>query len=162
MKAIDFLSKRVEQSSPETDLAQTHLEFLRLTLEKKVTNGSCLKSKSFSQVSERVRKREGGAMAKATFEASMAALEQLQAPPAEILEEAAKILNIDLGHTLRRSSTEILFQGRPRSQGFKEQWVLRWLLKKLNASDSKVNHPAADQSQGRCEWFQEEITSPVF
>ena len=79
----------------------------------------------------------------------MANLEQLQAPSAVILEDAAKILSIDLGGPVRKSMTELLYQRSSRSQGFKEQWMLRWLLKKLGVSDSKSKASASDLHE-RC------------
>ena len=67
----------------------------------------------------------------------MADLEKLQGPPEVILEEAAKILGLNLERTSARCSAEFVYKDTPRSHGFKEQWVLRWLLKKLGVSDSK-------------------------
>ncbi|OAL20250.1 hypothetical protein AYO22_08962 [Fonsecaea multimorphosa] len=63
----------------------------------------------------------------------MAGLEKAKAPPEQILEEAASILGLHLEATIARCSTDSLYTAFPNSHGFKEQWVLRWLLKKLGA-----------------------------
>jgi hypothetical protein len=92
-------------------------------------------------------------MAKMSFEARMADLERMQGPAEVALEEAAKILGIDLEKSIQRSSVEPLYKTTLTSQGYKEQWVLRWLLKKLKLgvpdAKSKI---AAGESQTRYGW----------
>lgn len=88
-------------------------------------------------------------MVQISFEARMADLEQLQGPPDLILEEAAKIIGIDLTETIHQSSHIPLYNTKPVTQGFKEQWILRWLLKKIGVSDSKPKNANSD-SQQRC------------
>src|ERR1700742_5092390 len=88
-------------------------------------------------------------MAKMSFEARMADLERLQGPPDAVLEEAASTLGIDLEKSIRLSFVAPLYKPAISSQGFREQWVLRWLLKKLGVSDSKSKGPAG-ASRRRC------------
>ncbi|ETI20067.1 hypothetical protein G647_08101 [Cladophialophora carrionii CBS 160.54] len=83
-----------------------------------------------------------------SFEASMADLERMQGPAEVVLDEAAKILGIDLEQTIQRSFVGPFSKTTFGSQGFKEQWVLRWLLRKLKLGvpDSKSNG-AAEEAQ---------------
>ncbi|KAH0848740.1 hypothetical protein AYO21_07838 [Fonsecaea monophora] len=78
-------------------------------------------------------------MAKESFEAQMAGLEKAQGQPEKILEEAASILGLDLEATIAQGATDPIFEASPASHGFKEQWVLRWLLKRLGALDKAKN-----------------------
>ncbi|OAP55498.1 hypothetical protein AYL99_10471 [Fonsecaea erecta] len=96
-------------------------------------------------------------MAKDSFEARMAGLEKAKGPPEKILEEAARILELDLETTLTRCATEPLYIAFPKSHGFKEQWVLRWLLKKLGALDK------SEDGEGKVGASQKSfIVSPKF
>ncbi|OQU99779.1 hypothetical protein CLAIMM_05362 [Cladophialophora immunda] len=74
-------------------------------------------------------------MARESFEARMAGLEKAKGPPEKILDEAASILELNLETTIARCATDPLYKTSPHSHGFKEQWVLRWLLKKLGVED---------------------------
>ncbi|KAJ9603085.1 hypothetical protein H2200_012380 [Cladophialophora chaetospira] len=76
-------------------------------------------------------------MAHMSFEARMADLERLQGPPDAVLDEAAKIIGIDLEKTIHLSFARPLYKTNLGLHGYKEQWILRWLLKKLGVSDSK-------------------------
>ncbi|KAG9776014.1 hypothetical protein KCU88_g5023, partial [Aureobasidium melanogenum] len=76
-------------------------------------------------------------MAPQSFEAAIAGLDRASGPPEKILQQAAQILGLDLAENLTTSSKEVRFKTTARSPGFKEQWLLRWLLKNLNASDAK-------------------------
>ncbi|EHY53606.1 hypothetical protein ABEF92_004908 [Exophiala dermatitidis] len=76
-------------------------------------------------------------MAPQSFEATIAGLDRASGPPEKILQQAAQILGLDLADNLTTSSKEVRFKTTARSPGFKEQWLLRWLLKNLNASDAK-------------------------
>ncbi|KAL2436212.1 hypothetical protein ABEF95_005633 [Exophiala dermatitidis] len=76
-------------------------------------------------------------MAPQSFEAAIAGLDRASGPPEKILQQAAQILGFDLAENLTTSSKEVRFKTTARSPGFKEQWLLRWLLKNLNASDPK-------------------------
>ncbi|KIW93673.1 uncharacterized protein Z519_06278 [Cladophialophora bantiana CBS 173.52] len=78
-------------------------------------------------------------MAKKSFEARMADLEKAQGVPEKIVEEAASILGLDLEATIARCAIEPLYKASSDSHGFKEQWVLRWLLKKLAVTDKSKN-----------------------
>jgi hypothetical protein len=60
-------------------------------------------------------------------------LERSKVPPVELLEEVAQILSV--GYTHIRSTLFVLEQGNKTSPyrancASKEQWVLRWLLKR--------------------------------
>ncbi|KIX05514.1 uncharacterized protein Z518_06386 [Rhinocladiella mackenziei CBS 650.93] len=77
-------------------------------------------------------------MAKKSFEAAIADLERTNGPPTADLETAAKILGINLEENVQHCSVDVKFKALPVSNGFKEQWLLRWLLRKLNVSDSKT------------------------
>ncbi|EXJ77138.1 hypothetical protein A1O3_10296 [Capronia epimyces CBS 606.96] len=76
-------------------------------------------------------------MAKRSFEAAIADLEQTNGSAEEVLLAAADILGLRLQENIDASSTDVKFKTSSHSPGFKEQWLLRWLLKNLNASDSK-------------------------
>ena len=67
----------------------------------------------------------------------MANLEKMQGPPAALLEAAAQILGLNLVNLTSACSHETIYKKAPRSHGFKEQWVLRWLLRTLGVSDAK-------------------------
>lgn len=71
------------------------------------------------------------------FEAAIADLERTKGPAEDVLAKAANILGINLQENIDVSSTEVRFKSPSQSPGFKEQWLLRWLLKNLNASGSK-------------------------
>ncbi|KIV84057.1 hypothetical protein PV11_06031 [Exophiala sideris] len=73
-------------------------------------------------------------MAEKSFEAAIADLERADGPPETLLEAAAKTLRLNLEETIERASLEVRFQTSPQSYGFKEQWLLRWLLKKLTSA----------------------------
>ncbi|KAK4942164.1 hypothetical protein LTR10_018056 [Elasticomyces elasticus] len=73
-------------------------------------------------------------MAEKSFEAAIADLERADGPPETLLEAAAKTLRLNLEETIERASLEVRFQTSPQSYGFKEQWLLRWLLKKLTTA----------------------------
>ena len=88
-------------------------------------------------------------MSQMSFETRLAALERMQGPPDAVLEEAAKIVGIDLGRTIHQSFLKPLYTTEVGAQGFKEQWILRWLLKRLGVSDSKSKSAGGDP-QPRC------------
>ncbi|KIW13892.1 hypothetical protein PV08_06673 [Exophiala spinifera] len=73
-------------------------------------------------------------MSKTNFESAIAALERTAGPPESLLAAAASTLGIDLEASIASSSEKLLPRAASDSTertGFKEQWVLRWLLKKL-------------------------------
>jgi hypothetical protein len=76
-------------------------------------------------------------MSVTSFEAKMAELESLQGSTSDILEAAARILGYDLARTTAQCQTHNFLAQRPQSHGFKEQWVLRWLLKRLGTPEPK-------------------------
>ncbi|EXJ83226.1 hypothetical protein A1O1_06845 [Capronia coronata CBS 617.96] len=80
-------------------------------------------------------------MAKRSFEAAIADLERTNGPPEEILTKAADILGLNLQEYLETCCTEVRFKTTSQSPGFKERWLLRWLLKNLNTSDPKGGAP---------------------
>ena len=86
-------------------------------------------------------------MAKWSFEARVAELEQIQEQRSTVLEKAAIILGINLKDTIERSTNELVYNSNPRSQRFKEQWILRWLLKTAGITDSKTKTAASDLQQ---------------
>ncbi|EXJ57840.1 uncharacterized protein A1O5_12398 [Cladophialophora psammophila CBS 110553] len=82
----------------------------------------------------------------------MADLEKAQGVPEKILEEAASVLGLDLEATIARCALEPLYKASSETHGFKEQWVLRWLLKKLAVADkSKNGEGKVGDSQRRCD-----------
>lgn len=83
-------------------------------------------------------------MAGKSFEAAIADLEKADGRPEELLEAAAKTLGLNLQKTIERSSLEVRFRSTPQSYGFKEQWLLRWLIKKLT---SAANAQAKDAGE---------------
>jgi hypothetical protein len=70
----------------------------------------------------------------------MADLDRMQGSPTVVLQEAAAVLRLNLKDAIQRSSTEALYRSSPRPQDFKEQWMLRWLLKRLGVADSKTKN----------------------
>src|SRR5438034_7596954 len=54
------------------------------------------------------------------------------------LKEAARIIDVDLDHTAIRTHGDRIntLSNTERTSAPKEEWVLRWLMKKLNASSS--------------------------
>jgi hypothetical protein len=82
------------------------------------------------------------------FEANMAKLESLQGSNRDILEAAAKILGYNLAATTAQCETDNLFAKRPQSHGFKEQWVLRWLLKRLGTTPEPKSAVSGDRLDG--------------
>ncbi|KAI1613154.1 Urb2/Npa2 family-domain-containing protein [Exophiala viscosa] len=84
-------------------------------------------------------------MSQKSFEAAIADLERADGPPETVLEAAAKTLRLNLEETIERSSLEVRFRSTPQSYGFKEQWLLRWLLKKLgSASTTQAKNDGQD------------------
>lgn len=74
---------------------------------------------------------------KKSFEAKIAELETTKGPPKVVLGAAATILGVDLEEDIARSRVQSRYKCSSDSYGFKEQWLLRWLLKTLNASSPK-------------------------
>ncbi|KAJ9630055.1 hypothetical protein H2204_008710 [Knufia peltigerae] len=70
-------------------------------------------------------------MSKPNFESAIAGLEKSTGPPESALATAASTLSIDLEDSIAASSERPLLRNASGSTGFKEQWILRWLLKKL-------------------------------
>jgi len=92
-------------------------------------------------------------MAKGTFEEKLTELERATAKlsPAAIIEQAAKIVDIDVEECLTLCVADVYRLRAPVSaSSFREQWLLRWLLKKLGIPTSKPpEQPTADPEQ-RC------------
>ena len=76
-------------------------------------------------------------MEKTSSEAAIARLEKADGSPESVSNEAAKIVAVDLEQNIERCNIEVRYKSSPHPHGFKEQWLLRWLLKKLTTSDSK-------------------------
>lgn len=76
-------------------------------------------------------------MAKSTFEAGILDLEKTDAKPILVIEKAAKLIGIDLEQNIQQSAQEVRYKREGGSYGFKEQWLLRWLLKKLSLPATK-------------------------
>lgn len=91
-------------------------------------------------------------MAKPSFEAGIADLERSNAAPGLQLEKAAGLIGIDLEQDIQQSSRGVRYKHETTSCGFKEQWLLRWLLKKMSLPPSKGNSDEAWTSENRLEW----------
>jgi hypothetical protein len=78
-------------------------------------------------------------MAKSSFEAGIADLEKTNATPVLQIEKAARLIGIDLAQIIQQSPHEVRYKYESGSCGFKEQWLLRWLLKKLSFPTPKEN-----------------------
>ena len=64
-------------------------------------------------------------------------LERSQVPPVELLDEAARIIGVSVGEIQRSiSDHEGTLSAQSHASQFapKEEWVLRWLLKKIKNS----------------------------
>ncbi|KAK5063036.1 hypothetical protein LTR84_005112 [Exophiala bonariae] len=72
-----------------------------------------------------------------TFEVGITDLEKTDATPVLLVEKAANLLGINLEQNIQKSSHVVRYKSEPGSHGFKEQWLLRWLLKKLTFPASK-------------------------
>ena len=79
-------------------------------------------------------------MSKGSFEAAIADLERTTGPSEVLSEAAAKCLGIDLEGYIGRSSVEVLSRTALTNSGFKEQWVLRWLLKKVSSPTATARY----------------------
>lgn len=88
-------------------------------------------------------------MAKSTFEAGILDLEKTDAIPILVLEKAAKLIGIDLEQAIQQSPQEVRYKRESGSYGFKEQWLLRWLLKKLTPPATKDISDAAWTTENR-------------
>lgn len=78
-------------------------------------------------------------MVKSTFEEGIVDLEKTDAKPVLLVERAANLLAFNLRQNIERDAHVVRYKSEPRSHGFKEQWLLRWLLKRLNFPPSKEN-----------------------
>jgi len=76
-------------------------------------------------------------MAKSSFEAGIADLERSNDEPVLQIASAARLIAIDLEQNTRQARHEVRYRHEPTSCGFKEQWLLRWLLKKLSLPPAK-------------------------
>ncbi|KAK7897162.1 hypothetical protein LTR67_005051 [Exophiala xenobiotica] len=85
-------------------------------------------------------------MSTRSFEAAIADLEKSTGSPEALSIAAAKCLGIDLEEYIGHSPVAVLSRTALTNSGFKEQWVLRWLLKKLSS-------PTATASFSRCPQF---------
>jgi hypothetical protein len=72
-----------------------------------------------------------------TFEVGITDLEKTDAIPVLLVEKAANLLGINLEQNIQKSTHVVRYKSEPGSHGFKEQWLLRWLLKKLTFPASK-------------------------
>lgn len=88
-------------------------------------------------------------MARMSFEARIADLERIDRPPEAVVEAAANILGFSLEGNKERDLVEPRHSTSPHSGGFKEQWVLRWFLKKLGGSSSKDGKEKTGNSRQR-------------
>ena len=78
-------------------------------------------------------------MVRTSFEAAIDRLERANGGPDSVSNEAARIVGADLEENIERCNVEVRYRSSPLSHGFKEQWLLRWLLKKLTISDFKAS-----------------------
>lgn len=78
-------------------------------------------------------------MEKLSFEAGIADLEKADATPVLQIANAARLIGVDLEQNIEQSSHAVRYKCDSGSCGFKEQWLLRWLLKKLSFHTSKEN-----------------------
>jgi hypothetical protein len=80
-------------------------------------------------------------MGKRSFEVAIADLEKADILPSTSLDNAARLVKFDTEQAIEQCKKQILYGQAAPSLGLKEQWLLRWLLRKLNnsATDSKDN-----------------------
>jgi hypothetical protein len=91
-------------------------------------------------------------MSTRSFEAAIADLEKTTGSPEALSKAAAKCLGIDLEEYIGHSPVAVLSRTALTNSGFKEQWVLRWLLKKLSSPTAAARYwMALDyQRETRC------------
>ena len=78
-------------------------------------------------------------MSKGPFEVAIADLEKSNQQPDILLNKAAKLINVNLQRHISSCADNVLYQSDAVSAGFKEQWLLRWLLKKLTVPLQRGN-----------------------
>ncbi|KIV97171.1 hypothetical protein PV10_00953 [Exophiala mesophila] len=78
-------------------------------------------------------------MSKGPFEVAIADLEKSNQQPDLLLNKAAKLINVNLQRHVSSCTANVLYQTDAVSAGFKEQWLLRWLLKKLTVPVQREN-----------------------
>jgi hypothetical protein len=76
-------------------------------------------------------------MMKRPFETSIAELDSTNASPEALSLAAAGLLGINLEERIEQPFVKVIHRHEPESHGLKEQYLLRWLLKKLNVLESK-------------------------
>lgn len=79
------------------------------------------------------------AMSKGPFQVAIADLEKSHQHPDILLDKAAKLINVNLQQQVSSCSEHVQYQHDAVSAGFKEQWLLRWLLKKLTVPVEGAN-----------------------
>ncbi|KAK5091942.1 hypothetical protein LTR70_003039 [Exophiala xenobiotica] len=85
-------------------------------------------------------------MSEQTSEQALSALEHSTKPAVELLNDAAKIIGLDLERPDTRTGYQPTSAPRLDIAGFRRQWVLRWLTKRLaHATNPKAKRQPQDE-----------------